>query len=230
MVRCEELLAETTDRLGTANVLAFLGGLHALAERFDDAFAFLTEAETIYGELAQAFARADNSARILSRTHRLAGDPQSAERAFRECCETLERAGDNAALATVAAEFGQSLYSEGRYVEASDWARLAEERVLKADVVAQASWRGLRARLLAQEGLHAEAEALASKALRMAEQTDAVTLHGEVLLDVAEVLRLAERHAEAATHIEHALDLFEAKENAASERIARSLLAELTVV
>jgi DNA-binding SARP family transcriptional activator len=230
VVRCEELLAETTDRLGTANVLAFLGGLHALADRFDDAFAFLTEAETIYGELAQVFARADNSARILGRTHRLAGDPQSAERAFRECCETLERARDNAALATVAAEFGQSLYSEGRYAEASDWARLAEERVLKGDVVAQASWRGLRARLLAQEGLHAEAEALASKALRMAEQTDALTLHGDVLLDVAEVLRLAERHAEAAAHIEHALNLFDAKENAASERIARSMLAELTVV
>jgi hypothetical protein len=83
---------------------------------------------------------------------------------------------------------------------------------------------------LAQEGLPAEAEALASNALRMAEQTDALTLHGDVLLDVAEVLRLGDRHAEAAAHIEHALGLFDSKENAASARIARSLLAELTVV
>src|SRR4029453_19148493 len=105
--------------------------------------------ETIYGELAQAFARADNSARILSRTHRLAGGPPSGGRGFRAFCEMLERAGDNAALATVAAEFGQSLYSEGRYVEASDWARLAEERVLKADVVAHASWGGPRRSVLA---------------------------------------------------------------------------------
>jgi tetratricopeptide (TPR) repeat protein len=228
--RCEQLLAETTDRLGTANVLGYLGGLHALADRFDDGFAFLTEADTIYRELGVPYSRADNGARVLGRTHRLAGDSQAAERAFRECCELFERAGDNAALATVAAELGHCLYSEGRYVEASEWSRLAEEHAPRGDVVAQSSWRGLRGRLLAREGMTGEGEALALEALRIAEETDALTFHGEVLLDVAEVLRLGDRDAEAAARVEQALNLFEAKENAASARLARSVLAELTVV
>jgi hypothetical protein len=88
----------------------------------------------------------------------------------------------------------------------------------------------LRGRLLAREGLIAEGETLAVDAIRIAEQTDALTHHGEALLDLAEVLRLGERHAEAAERIEEALALFDAKENAASARVARSLLAELTVV
>jgi class 3 adenylate cyclase/tetratricopeptide (TPR) repeat protein len=228
--RCEELLAETTDRLGTANVLGFLGGLYALADRFDDAFAFLTEADTIYRELGESFARVDNSARILGRTYRLAGDSEAAGRAFRDCWETLEQVGDNGGLATVAAEVGHCLYCEGRYTEASAWAQRAEEHAPGGDMVAQSSWRSLRARLLAQDGLTAEGEALALEALRIVEQTDALTLHGEVLLDTAEALRLGGRDAEAAARVEQALNLFDAKENAASARLARSLLAELTVV
>jgi len=228
--RCEGLLTETTDRLGTANVLTFLGGLHALADRFEDAFAFLAEADTIYREIGALYMQTDDYSRVLGRSHRLAGDSEAAERVFRECCETFERVGNKAGLASVAAELGELLYSEGRVSEASDWCRLAESSAPSGDVAAQFAWRGLRARLLAREGLIAEGEALVLDALRIAERADAVTHHGEVLLDVAEVLRLGERQTEAAARIEEALELFDAKENAASARLARSLLAELTVV
>jgi class 3 adenylate cyclase len=228
--RCEQLLAESTDRLGTANVLAYLGGLHALADGLQDAFAFLAEADTIYRELGELYARAANGGRILGRCHRLAGDSDAAGRAFRECCETLRGVGDKATLASVAAELGQSLYSEGRYAEASEWARLAEEDAPTGDVAAQSSWHGLRGRLLAREGMVSQGEELAVEALQIAEQTDALMHHGEVLLDVAEVLRLGDRQAEAAARIEQALNLFDAKENVASVRIARSLLDEVTVV
>jgi class 3 adenylate cyclase/tetratricopeptide (TPR) repeat protein len=228
--RCEELLTETTDRLGTANVLTFLGGLHALADRFEDGFAFLAEANTIYREIDALYMQMDDNSRVLGRTHRLAGDSEAAERVFRECGETFERVGNAAGLASVAAELGQSLYAEQRYSEASDWCRLAEKSAPSGDVAAQFAWRGLRGRLLAREGLIAEGETLAVDAIRIAEQTDALTHHGEALLDLAEVLRLGERHAEAAARIEEALALFDAKENAASARLARSLLAELTVV
>jgi class 3 adenylate cyclase len=228
--RCEGLLEETSDRLGTANVLTFLGGLHALADRFEDAFAFLAEADTVYREIGALYMQTDDHSRVLGRSHRLAGDSEAAERAFRECCDTFERVGNKAGLASVAAELGESLYSEGRYSEASDWCRLAEESAPSGDVAAQFGWRGLRGRLLAREGLIAEGEALVMDAVRIAERTDAVTHHGEVLLDVAEVLRLGERQTEAAARIEEALELFDAKENAASARLARSLLAELTVV
>jgi len=230
VVRCEQLLDETTDRLGRANVLVYLGGLHALADRFHEAFALLAEAETIYRELDEVYSRADNSGRILGRIHRLAGDPQAAERAFRDCCETFERVHDKAALSIVAAELGQALYSEGLYVEASEWGRLAEEHAPRGDVVAQFSWRALQGKLLAQEGLVGEGEELASEAVRIVEYTDALTHHGEVLLDFAHVLCSADRHAEAATQIEQALKLFDLKENAVSARVAQTLLSEVTVV
>jgi DNA-binding SARP family transcriptional activator len=230
VVRCEQLLDETTDRLGRANVLVYLGGLHAFGNRFDEAFALLAEADTIYRELDEVYQRADNSGRILGRLHRLAGDPQAAGRAFRDCCETFERVHDTAALSTVAAELGQALYSEGLYVEASGWGRLAEENAPRGDVLAQFSWRALQGKLLVQEGLLREGENLAGEAVRIVEHTDALTHHGEVLLDFAHVLCSADRHAEAATHIEKALNLFDLKENVASARVAQTLLAEVTVV
>ena len=228
--RCEQLLDEATDRVGTANVLVFLGGLQALSGRFEDAFSVLADAETIYREVGEVYALADNSGRILGRVHLLAGDPQAAEQVFRECCETFDRVHDQAAMSSVASELGQALYVQERYEEAAEWGRLAEEHAPEGDLIAQFSWRALRGKLLAQEGLNAPAGAVASEAVRMAEQTDAFNDRGEVLLDHARVLWLAARQGEASTRIEQALELFERKQNDMSALTARSLLAEVAVV
>jgi tetratricopeptide (TPR) repeat protein len=224
--RCEQLLRETTDRLGKANVLVFLGGLHALGGRFEDGFALIDDANEIYRDLGELYAHADNSVRLVGRIHRLAGDPENAERAFRECCETFERIRDKAALSTVACELGQALYAQGRYAEAAEWGRLGELEAPTGDVVAQFCWRGLRGRLLAREGRIGEGEALVSEAVSIVERTDALTHRAEVLLDHAEVLCLGDRQAEAARRIEQALELFERKGNELSAHGARSLLGE----
>ena len=228
--RCEQRLAETTDRLGTANVLVYLGGLQALAERFEEALALLGDADEIYRELSEVYGRANNGGRILGRTHRLAGDLGAAEQVLRECCNTFERAHDKAALSTVAAELGQVLYTHERYAEAAEWGGVAEDDAPAGDIVAQFSWRALRGKLLAREGRLRDAEAVASEAVRIADRTDALTHRGEVLLGLADVLCLGERRAEAATRIEEAIELFELKGNEASERAARSLLAEVAIV
>jgi DNA-binding SARP family transcriptional activator len=228
--RCEQRLAETTDRLGKANVLVYLGGLQALADRFDEAFALLGDADQIYRELGELYGRADNGGRILGRTHRLAGDSEAAERVFRECCETFQRAHNKAALSTVAAELGQTLYGQERYAEAAEWSRVAEEDAPAGDIAAQFSWRALRGRLLAREGRIREGEAVALEAVRIVGRTDALTHRGEVLLGLADVFCLGERQAEAALRIEEAIELFELKENNASAAAARSLLAEVANV
>jgi DNA-binding SARP family transcriptional activator len=227
--RCQKLLDETTDRVGRAHVLVYLGGLHGLAERLEDAFALLAEAETIYRDLGETYDLADNCGRIRGRLHLMSGDPESAEQVFRECCETFETAHDEAAISSVAAELGQALYRQERYAEAESWARFAEEHAPAGDIAAQFSWRALRGKLRAKEGLATEGEAILLDALRIVDRTDALTHRGEVLLDLAHVLSSAERYGEAAQRIQQAVELFALKGDEATARVARSQLDELAV-
>jgi DNA-binding SARP family transcriptional activator len=229
VVRLEQLRSETTERLGSAHVLAFLGGVHALAARYDDAFTLLDEADTIYHELGESYVRADNSGRIRGRTHLLVGDPELAEAVFRESCAVLERVRDEQGLSSVAAELGRALQVQGRFDEARNWSRLAREHAPQGDRISQVSWRSLESVLLAQEGEATRAEKLGLEALRIIETTDALTHHGDVLLDVAKVLSVAGRHDEAAARVAEALQLFRAKENTAASQKAESQLAEMAV-
>jgi class 3 adenylate cyclase len=227
--RCGTLLEQGAERVGTAHVLVYLGGLQALAESFDEASVSLAEAEAIYRDLGETFALANNFGRIHGRVQLLAGDPQAAERTFRECCETFEDVRDEAAYSSGAADLGEALYAQARYGEARRWSELAEQHAPAGDIAAQFSWRTLRAKLVAQEGLAAAGEAISLEALGIVERTDLLTYHGEVLLDLARVLFLDDRHVDAVARIEEALALFNAKGNTASGRAARSLLSEVAV-
>jgi class 3 adenylate cyclase/tetratricopeptide (TPR) repeat protein len=226
----EELLGEATDRLATAHVLVFLGGLHALGERFDEALALLDDADRVYDELGETIVRADNSGRIRGQTHLLAGDAELAEAAFRESCATLQRVGDDAGLSTVAAALGGSLQVQGRVDEASKWSVLARERAPEGDRISQASWRALEGTLLAGRDRVPEGLALTLDALDIIERTDALTHQGDVHLAAGAVLSSARRDVEAATHIERALALYEAKGNAASKRWSEGRRAEVSAI
>jgi class 3 adenylate cyclase len=226
----EQLLSEATDRVGRANVLTFLGGLSALATRFDEGFALLREADVIYGELGEVWSRANNSGRILGRSQRIAGDLESAEKTLRECCETFERLRDEAALSALAAELAHTLIDLGSSADAVRWVSLAGERAPVGDVIAQFWWRQVKARLLAEDGRREEADRLAREAIALAETTDALTDRGETLLAHAHVLRLGGRTVEAGRRAEAALALFEQKGNEASARLARSVLADVIAV
>jgi DNA-binding SARP family transcriptional activator len=227
--RCEALLDDAGDRAGTAHVLVYLGGLQALAERYDDALVSVGRAEEIYRDLGLDYALADNGERIGGGIHRLNGDLENAERAFRFCCETFERVRDEAGLSSAAAELGQVLFEQERHAEAAHWADVAEQHAPTGDLTAQFSWRALRAKLLAVEGLQERAGSLAQEALRIVESTDALTHHGDVLFDLALVRLYGGRRAEASTRIEEALGLYARKGNTASAHRAHLLQAELAV-
>lgn len=226
--RCEQLLAEPTERVGAAYVETFKAGLEALAGRFDEARDRLAGAETALRELGETYSVANATGRVLARIELLARDYPAAERVLRESCETLERIGDFAAFATAAAQLADSLYAQDRLGEAARWARQAETHAPQDDSNAQFSSRSVQAKLAAREGDIASAESLSIGALRIVEQTDALTEHGYVLLDLAEVLRLGQRPLEGARRVEEALSLFERKGNTASASTARSLLAVLS--
>ena len=219
------LLEEATDRPGKAHVLASLAGLHAYDGRGDEAVRLLDDADTVYRDLQDDDSLANTSGRIRGRVHAVAEDHEAAQAAFRACCETFERFDDSAALASVAAELGGSLYAQGRIEEAREWSALAERRAPAGDVIAQLSWRILKARLLAHDNRLADAEPLAMEALSLVMQTDALTHQGDVLLDVATVLTAAKRPREAAERVRQAIDVYDRKQNVASARNARARLA-----
>jgi class 3 adenylate cyclase len=227
--RCERLLAEATDRLGTAQVRAYLAGLHAYDERGDEALRLLDEADAVFRDLRDEFSLANTSGRVRGSVYVLAEDHEAAQAVFRSCCEAFERFGDAAALATVGAELGGILYEQGRVDEAREWSALAEREAPAGDVVAQFSWRSLKAVLLAHDGRLSEAEALATEALSLVMQTDALTDQGDVLLAVASVLGRAGRGEEAAERVEQAIDMYDRKQNAASARRARAFLVEAEI-
>ena len=228
--RCDHLLEEATDRPGRAHVLAYLAGLHAYDERGDEALRLLDEADNIYGDLRDDYSPANTSGRIRGRVHAVAHDHEAAQAAFRACCETFERFDDSAALASVAAELGGSLSAQGRIEEAREWSALAEGHAPAGDVIAQLSWRILKARLLAHDNRLADAEPLAMEALSLVMQTDALTHQGDVLLDVATVLTAAKRPGEAADRLRQAIDAYDRKQNVAAARNARARLAGAGVV
>ena len=228
--RCRGLLGEATDRTGQANVLCYLGGLEALAGQFDEARLRVGEAATIYEEIGEIYALANNSGRVLGRIEMLSGNPSAAERSFQECCATFERVHDKRGLSTVAAELADALYVQERYSEATGWLDLAEEGAAGDDVNAQYTWRRVRAKLLARDSAFEDAEELGREAAALAARTDALSDHGDVLLDLSEVLRISDRAREATHEVGRALSLFERKGNIVSAGVARSLLAELTVV
>jgi tetratricopeptide (TPR) repeat protein len=227
--RCLRALSETAERSGRAHVLVYLGGLHALAERFEEALEALDEGEAILRELGESYALANNSGRIRGRIYLLSGEPQRAEQTFRSCCATFEQARDEAALSTVASELALALCEQGRYPDAGQWAGVAREHAPSGDIAAQFSWRNAAARVRGATGGPEAALPLALEALDIVERTDALTDHGDVLVEVAELLRRANRQQEAFERIEAALALFARKENVASARRARAMLAELAV-
>ncbi|MGH3080171.1 MAG: BTAD domain-containing putative transcriptional regulator [Gaiellaceae bacterium] len=226
LVRCQELLDQTTDRLGTGQALVYVAGAHALSEQYDEAFSLLDDADQILTELGEDYVRADNSGRIRGLAHLLAGDLEAAEASFRDSLSVHERIGDRPGLSSIAAQLGEVAYLQGRLDEAEGWSRVARDGAPAGDKFAQVSWRSLAGKVQAARGLVEEGETLVLEALALAETTDALSHRGAVHLDVASVLSSAGRHPEAVRRIKEAIALFEAKENLACVRLAEARLEE----
>jgi tetratricopeptide (TPR) repeat protein len=130
---------------------------------------------------------------------------------------------------TVAAYLAVALAGQGRFDEAERFAEIAEELATADDVVSQALWRSVRARVLAQDARFAEAVVLADEAVDLLAATDALVKHADALLVLAGVLALAGRIEEAEDAGAEALALYDQKGNEVAARAARKALAQLAV-
>ncbi len=197
-----------------------LAVLHAMKGDFEIADAYVREANETLAKLGGFVAGVSHQE---AHVRLLAGRPDLAEIPLREGIENLSEMGEGRALATTTAMLAQAVFEQGRAEEADELCRVTEHAAAPDDIVTQAIWRGVRARLLASEGRCGEAVAQARDAVSLIEVTDLLAHHADALLDLADVLSACSRRDAAEDAIRSALELCERKGNVATAARARSL-------
>lgn len=155
----------------------------------------------------------------------LAGDWVSGEQVLRESYETLERTGERGSQGFIAALLADALLKQGKLDEADRYSSVGQELTASDDVMNNAAWRRVRARVLAQRGSLDEALALAREATEILSDTDYLDERGAAWLDLAEVLESCGRADEQKAAIRQAISLYEAKGNLVGRARAEALLA-----
>jgi ATP/maltotriose-dependent transcriptional regulator MalT len=141
--------------------------------------------------------------------------------------EALTRIGERSFLSTTTAYLARAVFAQDRLDEAEDLAQLSAQLTASDDVLTQALWRGVQARILARRGRLEEAETLARQAVSIADQTDFLIYRGDALVDLAHILRDGGRAEEARVATAAGLHLHEEKGNLVTSRKIRSDLAGL---
>ena len=214
------------DRQAEAAVLALLAHAQAMQGSFGEARDLYLRAREIFEELAL---RVEAAAMSLEsgRTELLAGNLEGAEEELRHGYSVLGEVGERYVRSTIAGMLGEVLCDLGRFDEAEEVSRTAEELASEDDVESQALWRAVRARVLAHRGDVAEAESLARAAVELAAATDGVIMRLGVLFDLADVLLYVGLTDEAAATLAEAAGLAESKGNLVMAGRAAAQLEEL---
>jgi tetratricopeptide (TPR) repeat protein len=223
IARCRDLLLEHKgDRASEANLLVWLGGLVGMRGHFSDARELIAQAAQRYEQLGLSV---EPHLRVRGSVEMLAGAPDVAEEALTEACAALLKHGQNAVLATRAAELADSICEQGRHEEAETWIRRARELAGSDDLDAAFAWRYVHAKILARRGAVEEAHTFAREALDLVAPTDALNRHGDALLVLAEIARLRGRENHVRQHVRDALRLYEQKGNVVATERANAMLA-----
>jgi DNA-binding SARP family transcriptional activator/class 3 adenylate cyclase len=225
--RSEEILGlPPSQQRVKASAYRALAGLTAMEGRFDEARELLELDRAIIEDMGLRVTAAVAS-EIWGIVEMLAGDPAAAERRLLEGYEILEAMGEKSGLSTLAALLAHAVDAQGRHDDAYRFTQVSEESAPEEDRSANVYWLAARAKLLARRGEPDEGEALARKALALAEPTDFLNMRGQVLMDLAEVLRLDDRSADAAPAVSQAVELYDLKGNRVAADAARSAQADL---
>jgi ATP/maltotriose-dependent transcriptional regulator MalT len=131
--------------------------------------------------------------------------------------------GEKGFFSTTASLLGDTVYRQGQIDEAERLSAVSEEFGARDDRFNEASWRALRAKVLAARGDFEQAESLAREAVEFAVETDYFELAAAVWLDLAEILQAA-GHEDVAASAGEALALYERKGNLVGAGRAKALL------
>jgi tetratricopeptide (TPR) repeat protein len=224
--RCTKIRQQVrTSPVAVAAALHPLGLLHAMNGDFDQARRLVRQGNAILDELDRLQSAVSHHEFLVEM---LAGQPEVAEERLRVGYARLQEMGERALLPTTAAMLAQAIHAQGRYQEADAFCLVSEQTATPEDFSTQVMWRGVRAKLLGQQGRLGEAEALAREAVRLSEPTDLLTMRADALVDLAEVLELRGSAAEAHAIARQGLALYEQKGDLVSAARIRLHLAQGT--
>ena len=225
VAKCQDLLESDGELLtARAAVLVYLGGLHAQAGRFEDAWRLVAEAEHTYEELGATATRFVQCGAVAADVHLLEDRYADAELALREQCAFFDRASDRAHLGVRAAKLAEALYRQDSMDEAEEWLAVARANAASDDVSAQLVLGSVEAKTHARKGALVDAQQRIDEIVRLADTTDGLNQVASTRMALAEVLRATDpdRADEA---VEEAVALFERKGNVAGAAQARRLLS-----
>jgi tetratricopeptide (TPR) repeat protein len=210
--RCEELVAETTDRKTEGTVSLALAVLCAMQGEFDRARALASRGSASLADLGRSVTAASTSIEA-SLVEMLAGDLAAAERLLRRDDAALEAMGERYFRSTIVGLLALVILLRGDPTAALEQTLVCEMLADEDDVWSQALWRSVRARVIAGRGEIEEALALVSGAVGMADGSADLDLRAGMRVDQGEVLLVAGRTAEAASAFHAAVELYEEKGN-----------------
>jgi tetratricopeptide (TPR) repeat protein len=224
--RCDVIAGRAlADRQAEALVFWALAHLRGMQGDFDEARELYGRAGSLLHDLGGALLAAGTSL-WSARVELLAGEPARAERDLARDYDALSEIGERYYLPLVAAHLAEVVQAQGRHAEAARLAASARELADEDDVEAQALWRRVSAKALAEEGRLDEAERFAREATDILAPTDAPVMKADAFVDLAEVLQAKgdpERHEALA----EACRLYELKGNVVAAARTRRLLADL---
>ena len=224
---CEEIIERANgDRRSEGLITSLLAPLIAMNGDFDRARDLSRRAKLILEDLGPGVLAASTS-QESSVVEMLARRPEVAEHQLRTDFQTLTEMGERYLLSTIAGELARAVYAQGRLDEAMDLTRAAEELSDEDDVVSQAYWRSVRARVLAHQGKLDEGVALAREAVEILTTTDILARRAEALIDLAEILETAGRAEAARNALDDAIALLDQKEHLVGLERARAALARV---
>lgn len=169
-----------------ATSLRHLAVLELLRGRPDKARKMLGEARQIVADLGlrHGLMETELFAGIIES---MSADPLAAEPHFRMALEGLDALGVGADAGLAAALLARSVLAQGRIEEADRYAA-ESERLAGHNLKTAIAWRAVRAEILATQGRHGEATAMARDAVAVASGTDIVLDHAEACLALSRVL------------------------------------------
>ncbi|MEO7982344.1 MAG: hypothetical protein ABI807_15815, partial [Sporichthyaceae bacterium] len=197
----------------------------AMAGRGGDARVVLGRADALLAEttnpVAHAMAAFGGSDTLIH-----LGDPEAAERMLRRGLEAMRAIGERTFQSSIAVVLGEVRLALGDPAEARRWVELARDLSSSKDVLGQAGWRALMARLEAADGRITDALVLADEAVRLLEHGDDLTARAKGHEHRAEVLAVAGRHEESVAELRVALTGYRDKGDRTCARRLRARLAE----
>ena len=222
IARCERILEQARgDRRAEGLVLGALAHLNAMSGKVDMARQLYRASRSTFDELG-AQVLAASSAFDSGDVEMLVGDLSAAEHEFRRGFDQLLEMGEKNFLSTTVGLLAQCLYLQGRFDEAEDMAEISKNAAAPDDLESQALWRGVKAKVLAQNRLFGEAEELSREAVELIGTTDSPIMTAGTLMDRAEVLELAGERQDAVSLIETAVALYDGKGDVVSSERARA--------